>query len=140
MANSIITKEEYSAQLKELNPPPAVGNAIEFKETYQSLIAAIREINNDAKIIVSAIIPRLWDHNRRHLVRNSYNSILHSLTSPKDVFYAPSFRPFFDKNQNLREELFDWDGLHLNQKGAVVLRTYLCDRIDKALKGTLKKF
>ena len=36
------------------------------------------------------------------------------------------------------KELFGWDGLHLSDKGAVVLRTFFCEEIDKALKGLLK--
>ena len=68
LVNSVITKEMYEAKLKSLNPPPAVGTAQKFKETFQEFLDQIKSINKEATILVSSIIPRMWDHDRRHLV------------------------------------------------------------------------
>ena len=139
MVNLRISREEYDAQISALNPPPAVGKATKFRETYQKLIDLVKEINKEATILVSSIIPRLWDQERRHLVRKSYNNILHNFGEQDRVFFIPSYRPFFDCNRNLKSNLFNRDGLHLSDKGATVLRTYFCDRIDKALRGIIKQ-
>ena len=132
------SKEEYDSKIASLNPPPAIGSANAFRDTYQELINLITDINKEAVVLISAIIPRAWDHDRRHLVRKSYNQILKKLCSQDKIFFIPSYKPFFDKSKSLKKELFDWDGLHLSDKGAVVLRTFFCDKIDKALKGLLK--
>ena len=98
----------------------------------------IKGINKEVVILISAIIPRTWDHDRRHLVRKSYNQILKKFGSEEKGFFIPSYKPFYDKSKSLKKELFDWDGLHLSDKRAVVLRTFFCEKIDKALKGLLK--
>ena len=138
LINSVITKETYETQLSRLNPPPALGNALDFKNSFQELVDLIKSINKEAVILVSSIIPRQWDHNRRHLVRISYNQILRRFNDQPNVFFIPSYKPFFDENKNLKSELFDRDGLHLSDKGAVVLMTFFCEKIDKCLKGVLK--
>ena len=86
LVNSVITKEMYEAKLKSLNPPPAVGTAQKFKETFQELLDLIKSINKEATILVSSIIPRLWDHDRRHLVRLSYNKILRGFNCQSNIF------------------------------------------------------
>ena len=138
MVNKVITKESYNTQLRLLNPPPALGKAQTFKDQYQELIDLIKFINKEVTILVSSIIPRSWDHDRRHPVRNIYNKILKSFNKQSRVFFIPSFRPFFDANNNLKCELFDHDGLHLSDRGAVVLRTFFCEKIDKCRQGILK--
>ena len=138
MLNGQYSKEEYDFKIASLNPPPATGSATTFRDTYQDLINLIKEVNKEAVILISAIIPRTWDHDRRHLVRKSYNQILKKLSNQDKVFFIPSYKPFFDKNKCLKKELFACDGLHLSDKGAVVLRTFFCEKIDKALKGLLK--
>ena len=136
--NSKINSEEFETRLRELNPPPAAGNARNFLAVYHELIDQIRRLNPNATILVSSIIPRLWDQNRRHLVRISYNNILKSFNKQPNVYFIPSYKPFFDLNKNLKTELFEQDGLLLSNNGAVVLRTFFCEKIDKAMKGKLK--
>ena len=132
------SKEEYDSKIASLNPHPAITSANTFRDTYQELINLITDINKEAVVLISAIIPRAWDHNRRHLVRKSYYHILKKIGSQDKIFFIPSYKPFFDKSKSLKKQLYNWDGLHLSDKGAVVLRTFFCDKIDKALKGLLK--
>ena len=136
--NGFFSEYEYREALCRLNPPPAIGDAIRFRNTYQKLINLIRSLNGDAIILVSSIIPRWWDNDRRHGIRETYNKMLKAFNNQPNVFFIHSYRPFFDRNQNLKAHLFDKDGLHLSARGAVVLRTFLCEKIDKALKKLLK--
>ena len=136
--NSLISESDYDTKIARMNPPLSIVEPDSFREAYQTLIGEIKTLNPDAKILISSIIPRLWDYERRDLVRRSFNEILRSFSTQQLTYFIPSYKPFFDKKQNLKRELFSWDGLHLSQKGTVVLRSYFCDRIDKALKNLLK--
>ena len=62
MLNGQYSKEEYESKIASLNPPPATGSATTFRDTYQDLINLIKEVNKEAVILISAIIPRTWDH------------------------------------------------------------------------------
>ena len=134
LANGLLSKEAYDSQLASLNPPPATGDARIFRDTYQELIDLVRETNPIAIILISSIIPRAWDHDRRDLVRMSYNQLLKNLATQENVFFIRSYGPFFHKDKSLRKDLFDWDGLHLSNKRAMVLRTFFSQQIDKAKK------
>ena len=103
LVNDQISQESYDAKLKALNPPDANDDPESFKNIYQQMIDEIRAINKNATILVSAIIPRFWDHDRRHQVRRSYNCILKDFNSQDKVFFIPSYRPFFNHNQNLKK-------------------------------------
>ena len=113
------------------------GPALEFKDTFQQILDLIKSINPQAKILISAIIPRKWEHDHRHLVRISDNNILKKLADGKHIFFVQTYSPFFDKNKNLKMDLFSYDGLHLSKSGSSVLHTFLCDKIDRAIKNKL---
>ena len=136
--NGFLSEREYQKELEILNPPPAIGDANRFRKIYQELIDLIKALNQDVIILVSSILPRLWDHDRRHHIRATYNRMLKHFNGQPNVFYIPSDRPFFNKSGELRPELFDYDGLHLSNKGAVILRTFICEKIDKARRNLLK--
>ena len=133
-----LSQEEYRNELNKLNPPPAIGDAHRFIHTYQHLVDLIRSINPNATILVSGIIPQFWDNDRRYHIRVTYNKMLKKFNSQPNVFFIPSYRPFFNKDHQLKTDLFDYDGLHLSSKGAVVLRTFMCEKLDKALRNLLK--
>lgn len=136
-ANGKVSKETFNFKLGQLNPPPALGTASQFKESYQRLISLIIE-NTSAKLLLSAILPRFWDQDRRHLVRKIYNEIIKKMEDKNRVFFITSYRPFFNQNRNLRSELFQKDGLHLNSLGTSVFSAYICDRIQRCIRGELK--
>ena len=135
--NDIITKESYEQQITSLNPAPANGPATVFKDTIKEIIHLIKSQNQLAKILVSAIIPRSWDHDRRNLVRISYNNLLKNLAREENSYFIETYSPFFDGNKNLKSQLFSYDGLHLSPAGSWVLKTFLCDKIARALKNKL---
>ena len=137
MANKEITKEDYKNEIVSFNPPPANGPAETFREQFQELIDLIKRLNPTCKILISSIIPRLWDNDRRHLVRQSYNRILEKFGSQERVSFIRSYQPFFDNKRRLKAHLFIWDGLHLSNSGAVVLRSVFCVSIYKALNDLL---
>ena len=73
--NGSFSEYEYREALCRLNPPPAIGDAIRFRNTYQKFINLIRSLNSDAIILVSSIIPRWWDNDRRHGIRETCSGI-----------------------------------------------------------------
>ena len=135
--NRRLSKESYNQILREMNPPPALGTAIKFRDKYQNLIDLVKQ-STTAKILISAVLPRWWDKDRRHLVRKVYNEILRKMGDGHRVYFSASYRPFFDNNRNLKAELFKWDGLHLSEMGTTVFSTYICDRIRRCIRGELK--
>ena len=137
LVNSQIKKQEYNEILVSMNPPPAVGPAVVFRDNYTNLIGFIKGVNPKATILVSAIIPRPWDHERRHLVRVCYNNLLKKFNSPSDnVYFLPTYNPFFDKSKNLKQDLYNVDGIHLSVLGSIVLRSFFCEKLTKLKKVT----
>ena len=133
-----LSETNYKEFIKCQNPLPANGTALHFRDTFQRIIDTIRINNHDVTILISAIIPRPWDHERRNNVRIIYNGILQNLNSQRGVFYIPTYRPFLDRNKNPLTECFLPDGLHLTTRGSEQLRSFFYDKIDKACKKTLK--
>ena len=93
MLNGQYSKVEYDSKIASLNPQPAIGSATTFRDTYQELIDLIKEVNKEAVILISAIISRTWDHDRRHLVRKSYNQILNKFASQDKFSSSPHTNP-----------------------------------------------
>ena len=132
-----LSEEDYSREITKLSPPLANGSEKKFKATFEEIIHYIRAKNPQAKVLISAIIPRPWDHSRRNQVRILYNNILKSLADGRQILFIETYRPFFDGNGNLKCTLSSWDGLHLSSSGSMVLKTFLCDKIDRAIKNLL---
>ena len=76
LVNNVISTECYREELAKLNPPSANGSAIVFRDTFAEIINFIKASNPQARILLSALLPRKWDHERRNLIRISYNNIL----------------------------------------------------------------
>ena len=115
MQNNKISRSEYNIRLSAMNPPLAIGEVVDFRNQYKELIELVKS-HCSATILVSSIIPRPWDHDRRDSVRRSYNKILEEFQSIPNVHYITSYKTFF-QNNNLKENLFLSDGLHLNENG-----------------------
>ena len=133
----MISKEQYDQQISKLNPSSANGPKTEFIDTFKEMINLIKGINKGAKILISAILPRMWDFDRRNLVRIEYNNILKKVAQEEEIYFIQSYSPFFDRNKNLKEDLFCNDGLHLSPAGTRVFKTFICDKIDRAIKNKL---
>ena len=104
--NGQISREEYDQALAKLDPPPAIGKAETFRDQYQEILSYIKAENSKAIILVSAIIPRPWDHQRRNLVRKCYNNLLQKFSDPmQKIFFIKTFKPFFGKGQILKKNL-----------------------------------
>lgn len=135
--NHEITYQDYCTRINHLNPQPAIGQADAFRADYLDLIDLIRT-NTNSMVIVSAIIPRVFDHDRRNLVRISYNNILKSVAILSNTIYIRTYRPFFNKTTGiLRDDLYKKDGIHLNNCGSTVLGTYFVDRIKRVQRGEI---
>ena len=139
LVNGQIDRKEYNKALLSMNPPPAIGQAIVFRDKCKNLIDFIKIVNPETMILLSTIIPRPWDHERRNLVRKSYNNILQKFKSnSNNVYFIPTYNPFIDNSKNLKQVLFHVDGIHLSDRDSIVLRSFLCEKVDKAIKGLLK--
>ena len=137
--NNHITYDQFLKLLAKMDPKPAKGQADKFQQDYIDLINTIQYLNGKAIILISSILPRKWDFDRRELVRQSYNSILSKFNTLPGVYYINTSKPFFDpKTHLLRSDLFENDGLHLTDKGARVFRKVLSDKIAKASQGRIK--
>ena len=128
----------FKESIALMNPLPANGTAIHFREIFQSIINTIRSVNQNITILISAIIPRPWDFERRNDIRMIYNKLLQNFNSQSDVFYIPTYRPFLDKSKSPIEDYFMPDGLHLSKKGTEQLKSFFQDKIDKACRNVLK--
>ena len=136
--NNYISKYQYEKALHHLNPPPASGPAICFVEIFQQIIDFIKAQNENAKVLVSGIIPRIWDFARRRSIVAIYNNLLRKFNDQKSVYFIPTHKPYLNQNSEPKSELFCWDGLHLSDKGSIVLRSFFSSKLDKAKKGVLK--
>ena len=121
-----------------MNPLLASGTVLSFRQTFERIISEIRKENKIATIIISGIIPRVWDYVRRKLVIETYNNVLRKFNSLNSVYYIPTHKPFLSNTASLKHELFWKDGLHLSSPGTRVLRSFICVKLDKAGKKALK--
>ena len=117
-------------------PPPAVGPSVVFRDDYMNLIRFIKGVNPKATILESAIILRPWDHERQNLVCVCYNNLLQKFNSQLVSYQHISH--FFDKMKNLKQDLYNVDGIHLTDLGSVVLQSFFCEKVDKAKKRPLE--
>ena len=101
-----ISETNYNGSIVSMNPLPANGMA----ETFQNIINIVHSTNQDITILISAIIPRLCDFERRNDTRMIYNRLLQTFNSQCNVFYIPTYRPFLDKNKSPIKEYFMPDG------------------------------
>ena len=92
LVNRIINQDQYDTELTLLDPPLTIGPPEKFRDQYSKVSEYVRSVNNAAIILVSSIIPRPWDHQRRHLVRVTYNKIQQEFNDPSaKVYFIPSF-------------------------------------------------
>ena len=124
--------------MRVINPLPASGTALSFQQTFERIITEIRKENKFAKIIISGIIPRVWDYDRQKLVLESYNNILRKFNSLNFVYFIQTHKPFLTNTASIKQELFQKDGLHHANSRSRVLRSFICDKLDKARKDALK--
>ena len=107
-----------------------------FGECYLELVQFVRSLNPEAWILLSSILPRLWDHDRRDEARRSFNVVPQSFTRFPGVVYVKSFHVFFN-GKELKKHYFMDDGLHLSPDGTNAFRSYICAKINRALLGHL---
>ena len=124
--------------MSKLSSPPTSHAALRFEWTFQKMINEIRQCNNHSQIIISAIIPRVWDDDRRRPELELYNGILKKFNSQSNVYHIPTHKPFLKASGAIKANLFLEDGLHLSESGYVVLRSYFCDKLNKAENNVLK--
>jgi len=88
-----------------------------------SLLGAIRWQRAEIQIVVSGIIPRLFDQSITEQTVKSVNKLLSKVTRDRSVIFLRSFSPFCSAREQtgLKTWLFSRDGLHLSNKGSCVL-------------------
>ena len=127
LVNDQCTWEEYNNFLSYFSPNPAKGSANAFKEIFGRIINLINRHTN-ALILISGIIPRPWDDDRRGAIIATYNKMLRSLND-RNVFYINTPNLFLTTDHQIISRLFSWDGLHLNVEGHKQLQSYWGERI-----------
>ena len=133
-----ISEINFKNAIDCLNPMPANGTATQFHDTFCDIISTIHSTNPEITVLISSILPRPWDFERRSETRMIYNRLLKTLNSKENVFYIPSYRPFLDQNKNINQDCFMPDGLHLSKKGSEQLKSFYQEKIDKAIRKALK--
>ena len=132
--NGCLTYRQFRRKMIRLNPRPAFQSANLFRAQYTSLINYIQSVSS-APILISAILPRPWDFDRREHLRRRYNRILRSFHNPPHIYFIATDAPFIRRNV-LRVQLFCPDGF-LNTEGTKVLQSYFMDKIRRARTGRL---
>lgn len=114
------------------------GELDSFWRDVNSLIGLMRMVNPSCIILLSAVIPRPWDHTLRFETVKLFNSVLQSFNKKADrIFYIPTCRPFINRDQSAKVDYFWWDGLHLSRKGLNVFKSFIFEKVDKAIRGFL---
>ena len=127
---------EYALRRFPVNPDDHVLQ--NFGKTVGDILDFIQMVNPECIILVSAILPRVWDHHRRHHVRLQFNDLLRGFNSKlHNRFYINSDNPFLYRHGGVKVELFRPDGLHLADRGVQVFKSFLCEKVDKARRGFL---
>ena len=109
-----------------------------FRKDVGDILNLIHMVNPNCSILISAILPRVWDHFKRHHVRVEFNRVLQSFNCKRDrLFYIPSDKPFFYKDGGLKTQYFRPDGLHLSASGVSIFKSFIFEKVDKAIKGFL---
>ena len=93
--NDQCTFEDYNDYLYYHAPNPAKGSANNFKVIILRIINLINSYTN-ALILISGIIPRPWDNDRRGNIIATYNRMLRSIQNPY-VLYINTPKLFLDQ-------------------------------------------
>lgn len=117
---------EYTEYIDSINATPAKGSVYTFKNTIKLIIDLIK-FHTNALIVISGIIPRPWDHERRANILRVYNDTLKGLQDRRVVFIDTPKLFFLD--DELATRFFDWDGLHLNVEGHKLLQSFFGEKI-----------
>lgn len=129
LVNGQCSLEEYSEALNLLNPTPSKGSIHTFEAQVREIISIIRKKSN-AIILISGILPRPWDNDRRGDIIDVYNRNLKALTQPSyGVHYINTPKLFMSSEIDIVGNLFCWDGLHLNREGYKLLQSFFGERI-----------
>ena len=91
---------------------------------YNNLITEIRRINNSAQILLSGILPRIFDHDENGQYVTLLIRAISQFCKTKNYTLAPSYKPL-NKSGSPKENCFAQDGLHLTTPGSILLRDYI---------------
>ena len=131
LVNDQCTQAEYDDFIDQSNFTAARGSTFTFKSIIQQIIHFIKS-RSQAIILLSGIIPRPWDDERRGAVVDRFIEEMKQLEEYR-VLYIDTPKLFYINDQIITR-YFEWDGLHLNVEGAKQLQSYFGERIGFMIK------
>ena len=129
LVNQECTFEEYYDYINSSSLLPAKASTFTFRDEVFKIIKLIQSLSTSF-ILLSGIIPRPWDIERRQPIVKRFNQVLKSLESEEDrVIYIETPKVFHTKDGEIVTRYFDWDGLHLNEEGSKQLQSLFGEKI-----------
>ena len=113
------------------------GLANEYSTAYINLVDAIlRDKKDDAVLILVTPVSASIDTSKPHAgrmpnVQTAYNTV-RNVAEAKDIPYIDAFK--YSPIQPAMEDVYQVDGLHITEEGAMAFADYLADEIAKILK------
>lgn len=118
-----------------------IENVLQY---FRKIVDLIKRNNKYVHVVVSAIIPKLFDEESLQKKRINWNNELRVMCKATNCHFIETWKKFENFNQHLKrivfmEELYTKkDGIHLNEAGTKVLKDYLETNIIR-IKGKLPK-
>ena len=128
LMNNQISNKEYGILIKDKQEKSAKGEANVFRKIIIEIISYLQRYSS-AIILLSGIIPRPWDHDKRKYIVENYNYMLSGLCNNINVFYINTPKLFLYSDGEVITRLFSWDGLHLELEGTKQLQSFFSERI-----------
>lgn len=105
-----------------------------INQDYRNLINRIKLINPNVKIVVSAILPRVFDYKQnKNYLKNINKSLATMCKKISNCYFIESYKPLL-KNGAPRNEFYKYDGLHLTLSGIVVLKRFFMSMIYNIMR------
>lgn len=101
-------------------------NLRDFENNYNQLVTDVTCLaKRNAKIILSAILPRPVDFNQTKIFVVAVNSLLRNLCLHRGADFIATYKPFVKYGQPIFELFSPLCGLHPNHKGNIKLTNFL---------------
>ena len=119
---------------KEIILPHHTTTPVEgIVEHYKQLLKVIKTKNPNIFIMVSEILPRPFDFKQNKEYLNEVNIAIERVCKESNVYFIYSHKPLM-KYGSLKENYFDWDGLHLSEEGSKVMQRYFLGQLSYVIK------
>ena len=116
-------------------PPHSTTPSSIIQDKYRTLILEIRKHNPNICLLVSAILPRVFDFSQNKDYLIEVNKKIEQLCLEfQSCSYLCSYKPLM-KNGKPIDKYYSWDGLHLTPEGSKVLQRFFMGHMVPTLKS-----